>query len=340
MFNLGTLLQVSALTMGVASATPICNAQENHVLTTEAQTQVNNYTINLEQANRTVQTITDTFEEGAITLTYNDQEAKTNWLASNNYVNIIGTTYITTTKYNLNGNKALIQNYENLNSSYGNDEAKATRFLTILQLTPYNYNINNDIDLEFTLQIGGWTNSYNDSLTINKQYIIKNVYQTIQDDWTQYINKQIVKYTGKTIKNDIEDVNNNFYYTKTTELLNVTDEEEITDNIVIGLTPNTTNYIVIEYIPTVDTEYYNYNLGTTEPWPDALVPCNFNDIDLYYITLYGTNIIPDGTYEVIDLPGLMWQILTMPFAFVSQAFNLTLFPGTPYQVNISNLFLI
>lgn len=45
------------------------------------------------------------------------------------------------------------------------------------------------------------------------------------------------------------------------------------------------------------------------------------------------------TTEVIDLPGLMWEILSMPFSFMSTAFNLTLFPGTAYQVNISQLLL-
>lgn len=43
--------------------------------------------------------------------------------------------------------------------------------------------------------------------------------------------------------------------------------------------------------------------------------------------------------EIVDIPGIMWQILSMPFTFISTAFNLTLFPGTPYQVNISNLLL-
>ena len=43
--------------------------------------------------------------------------------------------------------------------------------------------------------------------------------------------------------------------------------------------------------------------------------------------------------EVVNIPGLMFEIIGMPFAFVSQAFNLTLFPGTPYQINIANLFL-
>lgn len=44
--------------------------------------------------------------------------------------------------------------------------------------------------------------------------------------------------------------------------------------------------------------------------------------------------------EYIDLPGLMFQILSMPFAFISQAFNLTLFPGTNYQINIANTLMV
>lgn len=47
------------------------------------------------------------------------------------------------------------------------------------------------------------------------------------------------------------------------------------------------------------------------------------------------NIAP----EIVDIPGLMFTILGMPFSFISQAFNITLFPHTPYEVNISNLFL-
>lgn len=51
-------------------------------------------------------------------------------------------------------------------------------------------------------------------------------------------------------------------------------------------------------------------------------------------------MIPNiDNYEVIDLPGLLFNILTMPFAFISTAFNVTLFPGTPFQINLSNLFL-
>lgn len=43
--------------------------------------------------------------------------------------------------------------------------------------------------------------------------------------------------------------------------------------------------------------------------------------------------------EVIDLPSVMFTILGMPFTFISTAFNLTLFPNTPYQIDIGNAIL-
>lgn len=43
--------------------------------------------------------------------------------------------------------------------------------------------------------------------------------------------------------------------------------------------------------------------------------------------------------EIVDIPNLMFTVLTMPFAFYSQAFNLTLFPGTKYSFNIGNFLL-
>lgn len=53
-----------------------------------------------------------------------------------------------------------------------------------------------------------------------------------------------------------------------------------------------------------------------------------------------TYALPTTTdYEVIDLPGLMFEILGMPLAFVSMAFNFTIFPGTPYALNISHLIM-
>lgn len=54
---------------------------------------------------------------------------------------------------------------------------------------------------------------------------------------------------------------------------------------------------------------------------------------------YEWSFTTDQNYEAIDIPGLAFTIIGMPFAWISTAFNLTIFPGTPYQVNFSSLFL-
>lgn len=55
-------------------------------------------------------------------------------------------------------------------------------------------------------------------------------------------------------------------------------------------------------------------------------------------TMYWT--VPDTpNAEIVDIPGLLFTILGMPFAFIAQSFDLTVFPGTPYSVNLSHIFL-
>lgn len=50
--------------------------------------------------------------------------------------------------------------------------------------------------------------------------------------------------------------------------------------------------------------------------------------------------VPDvAGYEVVDIPGMMFTILGMPFAWISTAFNFTIFEGTPYAINISAILM-
>lgn len=52
--------------------------------------------------------------------------------------------------------------------------------------------------------------------------------------------------------------------------------------------------------------------------------------------------IPDPSNpvnEIIDIRGLMLQILTMPFTFITQAFDVTLWPNTQYEFNIGNFIM-
>lgn len=41
--------------------------------------------------------------------------------------------------------------------------------------------------------------------------------------------------------------------------------------------------------------------------------------------------------EIINLPDVLFKIAMIPWQFISIAFNLTIFPGTPYAINFSNL---
>ena len=65
------------------------------------------------------------------------------------------------------------------------------------------------------------------------------------------------------------------------------------------------------------------------------------DIDIVdQLPLYFSSAPSTDNYDVVDIPGLMFTILTLPFTFFSQAFNLTLFPGTPYQLNFADIIYI
>lgn len=66
---------------------------------------------------------------------------------------------------------------------------------------------------------------------------------------------------------------------------------------------------------------------------------NFNKEINYTSIQYETEVNPTGNGEIVDIPGLMLSILGMPFTFMAQAFNLVLFPGTIYQINVSHIFL-
>lgn len=72
-----------------------------------------------------------------------------------------------------------------------------------------------------------------------------------------------------------------------------------------------------------------------------LINCGEDDnIPAYYnmiISLGEKPVIVN--YNIIPLDSLIWQILTIPFAFMSQAFDVTIFAGTPYAFNIGNILL-
>lgn len=145
----------------------------------------------------------------------------------------------------------------------------------------------------------------------------------------------------------------------------VRDYGTITDDLNIRYSKNTTpsgalNYIYlniewyqdITYNGPTEITYYlfkasvNYDFRNYDPYIDDRVDIEYgadnrsSGMDATWDMLKANTPAPPPTnYEIVDIGGLMFDILTMPFAFVSQAFNLTLFPNTAYSINVSSVFL-
>lgn len=103
----------------------------------------------------------------------------------------------------------------------------------------------------------------------------------------------------------------------------------------VNLKSKTTQYIIMQYTLDLAIISENQELLKTINDPDEnTLLLHTNNVE---ITSAKNNVT--YTQEIVDIPGLMFTILGLPFSFISQAFDLTIFPGTPYQVNFSNIFL-
>lgn len=126
--------------------------------------------------------------------------------------------------------------------------------------------------------------------------------------------------------NSIVNSQNGFTYNETIKEIQATTPINIDQEIQIVNTK--TNYVfMLLTLKSTNTTFDATYQGTTAIFIDG------------NITMTGIEYMGTLQTEVVDIPGLMFNILTMPFTFISMAFNLTLWPGTPYQINISNLFL-
>lgn len=362
MLNLVNLLTSLAITFGVSTnLTPICNEKkETPIIETPLKANdtsnqnINTYDIQLTPNN--LQTANYQLTENINPTTYEgvqyDRESRNNLSASTSYINVVGNIYktlITSTgawEYPNTSTKTAIymQNYFDIWQNNDNYAEPTTRILYVLKLTPYNYNIDTSTSTILSINIKNdfGNNIYGQQQTITNLWLRKAIYVSSRSNWDTFLQRQLTQYTSKNILDDIENVNNGFYYSKDVELTEYSDNvgaEYLNIQVQFTLEPKIDNYLIIDIMPVVQA-YLNNDV-----FPYAHVPtiATASDISQELTTqtmwIHGTNVIPSGTYEVLDIPGLMWEILTMPFAFISQAFNLTLFPGTPYQINIANLFL-
>lgn len=344
MFNLTNLLTSILLATGVANTTPIVDKQnENTIIDyTQTLTQVNTANNTYPYLNLQLppnQLVYDKLYD------QKDYEETTNYRSTSSFLNITASKYVTKRLQEEEGyNNTYIQNYYTIQNNLDNYWQYDTTTMLVMQIDSYNYNVGTTIHIRNTLDVTDAETTANGyTYEVSNRRYLKQVYRT-SEDWSEYLQVQARIQNAQQIRNAIENVNNNWFYTKEQSLTNVVtfagdQGYRLNDDTELQLLPKTTNYIVIEYIPVATQTITGGSTPITSEEGNILVLEQYNGISETVVNITGTNVIPDGTYEVIDIPGLMWQILTMPFAFVSQAFNLTLFPGTPYQINISNLFL-
>ena len=344
------LILTTMLTTGVGMSAPVYHAENTSQSTTENVYTDYTITPTIVYANSTAyqnQKINNTgsyYEDGYIS------DTKENITGNNNYLNIRGNLY-TESVYIPDDETPEDQdlNYYR-NSEYIDDANKdnipTMQGLYVLKFTPYNYNKDTVVHLNLGLTIEPINLYYagGDTVIPTNVYMQRTIYTTTSSNWDTYIDRTVTKEMCKTIINDIQNPNNGFYYQATVNRKDLGYEElngeySYVDEFDINITPKVDNYIVISYIPYVSATFYDRNANDTYNYPWKNVICSGNLFNPTTFTVEGTNVIVNGGYEVIDLPNIMWNIVTMPFAFVSQAFNLTLFPGTPYQLNIANLFL-
>lgn len=207
-----------------------------------------------------------------------------------------------------------------------------------IQITPYLATIENTLTLNLMTYVRS-TAGYNSN---NNQVIVRNeiIYgqgTLLEQSWDQnnWSVQSALWNTFQTIKSN----NNTWNYQYIDHLLieNQNEGQLIQDQINITIPKDSENTQTYVYACT-------YFLVTNDS-EDNLVyvtAINGNPPIRFYAggSIKGTALNVTINYEVIDLPSLMWEILSMPFSFISTAFNLTLFKGTPYQVNLSNLFMM
>lgn len=244
--------------------------------------------------------------------------SKYNINKSNNYINIKETTYTQTIESRTGGPQ---YNYRILNYHDYNSIRYETSAIIITEITTYSGITNNTIDYEISL--------------MNNNDITE--YPTIEADIIQYkTNNDLSEYINQTnyaiINNQLAiftDITNNFSYTQTKNINNTVIDEEynISTNIQLN---NIWKTYMITYIKYNQNQYDELQVDSFAVGNDLITMDNAE--------IFG-NIYTGGGYEYVDIPNLMFTILTLPFSFISQAFNLTLFPNTPYSINIGNLFL-
>lgn len=242
---------------------------------------------------------------------------------NNNFINIRDSSY---------GNARYRQELEGTSWKFvtGIQNSTPTSVLNITELTAYQGLAQTKISIDYTINV---------PYTYGQQRNVYKIrtYASSNPNFANFIkvaNWNIYDYPRTTFNR----IRNDFYYSlekkrETTvecTTINGHTQDFINWKCYVNIEPGVTNYL-ISYVEMLTTEVTSY--GTSSQDPSVWV-WNPGTKTITGIVLGNIN------YEVVNIPDIMFNVLTMPFAFISQAFNLTLFPGTPYAVNIGNLLLI
>ena len=322
-----SLLAVCLLTMGVGAkaSTPIeLNRQKTPTHETKNNInyrQTNNSGIVTEYTLATCNTPTGATTNNNITKINFQQE-------SNDAIAVQSIIYITDQG-----------NYASKPTAQWDNSRKALNSIQEIKITPYLATIEN-------------------TLTLNiMTYVADMIPFAATDNYQVFVRTEILYGQGTLFEQawDQNNWSNNYALYNTFETLkanNYTSNYAMIDSLLTeSNTPQLIRNNVDITIPkdSEDTQTYVYALtyfvvaNFSETDQVLLDKTNENDpLIRFYAggTIKGTALNVTINYEVIDIPSLMWEILSMPFAFISTAFNLTLFAGTPYQLNISNLFMM
>lgn len=258
-----------------------------------------------------------------ITQRFNDQAQQ------NNYANFV------------------IYNYCGMDYEFIQDDNDYLGYHTfaIIQYTPYNNINSSEVDIRINLNNNMSDLSQGYEYT---RYELKYTVATTTTDLGNLLNTSNWTDINKSKENDTNPQTTTYWEQAYTQNINRTTIAQFNDTITptptyiysfdinnVNLKSKTTQYIVMQFdlILTIVSE--NQGLLKTIYDPDE------NTLLLHTDNIEITSAKNNVTYtqEIVDIPSLMFTILGLPFSFISQAFDLTIFPGTPYQVNFSNIFL-
>ena len=316
--NLFNTLLISLGTGASLINAPILTQENRPNLTPQIQrVDTRDYTLELTVGNNIQSSRTD--------ISYNYTLNRKHISGYNNGINVVGTVYYQTIQ-RMNQLDYPINQPLNEPQYYSGQYWQEN--LIVLQITPYNMNVDTTTSIRINYNIN---NVY---VLPSGNYVSNAIIQSTENlaTWidsnyfdTNLIGNAYINLTSPT---------NGYNYMQTYTNHDVSgNNKQFSEEITIN--PRTNNYIFIFMQPTLlSSNGVNGrpNTGYVQTYMDGHLDSSF--------TVNGTYVIPTGTTEVVDIPSIMFDVLTMPFTFISIAFNLTLFPGTPYQINISNLFLI